>query len=158
MNQKPRIKIQHFGAIQQTNPDNQGWLDIDKVTVFIGDQGSGKSTVAKLISTFMWIEKALVRGDLDAKTLQRKGKFTQFLKYHRLESYVQSNSYIEYDGLAKHIIFENNQLKVQKKCGSRAKVFFATNYVCASRTQFYFLCEKCARIENCIGKFARIYY
>ncbi|ULJ62189.1 ATP-binding protein [Wielerella bovis] len=114
MNQKPRIKIQHFGAIQQTNPDNQGWLDIEKVTVFIGDQGSGKSTVAKLISTFMWIEKALVRGDLDAKTLQRKGKFTQFLKYHRLESYIQSNSYIEYDGLAKHIIFENNQLKVQK--------------------------------------------
>ncbi|ULJ68961.1 ATP-binding protein [Wielerella bovis] len=114
MNQKPRIKIQHFGAIQQTNPDNQGWLDIEKVTVFIGDQGSGKSTVAKLISTFMWIEKALVRGDLDAKTLQRKGKFTQFLKYHRLESYVQPNSYIEYDGLAKHIIFENNQLKVQK--------------------------------------------
>lgn len=114
MNQKPRIKIQNFGAIQQTNPDNDGWLDIDKVTVFIGDQGSGKSTVAKLISTFMWIEKALVRGDLDAKTLQRKGKFTQFLKYHRLESYVQSNSYIEYDGLAKHIIFENNQLKVQK--------------------------------------------
>lgn len=114
MNQKPRIKIQYFGAIQQTNPDNDGWLDIDKVTVFIGDQGSGKSTVAKLISTFMWIEKALVRGDLDAKTLQRKGKFTQFLKYHRLESYVQSNSYIEYDGLAKHIIFENNQLKVQK--------------------------------------------
>lgn len=114
MNKKPRIKIQHFGAIQQTNPDNNGWLDIDKVTVFIGDQGSGKSTVAKLISTFMWIEKALVRGDLDTKTLQRKGKFTQFLKYHRLESYIQSNSYIEYDGLAKHIIFENNQLKVQK--------------------------------------------
>ncbi|ULJ59987.1 AAA family ATPase [Wielerella bovis] len=111
MNQKPCIKIQHFGAIQQTNPDNQGWLDIEKVTVFIGDQGSGKSTVAKLISTFMWIEKALVRGDLDAKTLQRKGKFTQFLKYHRLESYVQPNSYIEYDGLAKHIIFENNQLR-----------------------------------------------
>lgn len=116
---KPRIKIQHFGAIQQTNPDNDGWLDIDKVTVFIGDQGSGKSTVAKLISTFMWIEKALVRGDLDAKTLQRKGKFNQFLKYHRLENYVQSNSYIEYDGLAKHIIFENNQLKVQKNASHK---------------------------------------
>jgi len=34
-------------------------MDVKKVTVFIGNQGSGKSTVAKLISSFSWIEKAL---------------------------------------------------------------------------------------------------
>lgn len=132
MDFKPRIKIKNFGAIKATNPDNDGWLDIDKVTVFIGDQGSGKSTVAKLISTFMWIEKALVRGDYDEKYFQRKGKFVnQFLKYHRLENYLHliknhssveylahgtydTDCYIEYEGLEKHIIFENNQLEIKK--------------------------------------------
>ena len=33
---------------------------IDKYTVLIGGQGTGKSTVAKLFSLFTWLEKALV--------------------------------------------------------------------------------------------------
>jgi ABC-type glutathione transport system ATPase component len=47
-----KIKIKNFGPIQEGYNENNGWIDISKVTVFIGNQGSGKSTVAKLISTF----------------------------------------------------------------------------------------------------------
>ena len=50
-----KIKIKNFGPIKEGYQDNDGWIDIKKVTVFIGNQGSGKSTVAKLISTFVWI-------------------------------------------------------------------------------------------------------
>ena len=50
-------------------------IEIKKVTFFIGNQGSGKSTVAKLISIFSWIEKALVRGDYDRKWFERKNRF-----------------------------------------------------------------------------------
>ena len=46
---------------------NDGWIEIKKVTMFIGNQGSGKSTVAKLISTFSWMEKVLTRGDYKEK-------------------------------------------------------------------------------------------
>ena len=53
------IIIQNFGAIKEHSAP----VEIKKVTFFIGNQGSGKSTIAKLIATFMWIEKALVRGD-----------------------------------------------------------------------------------------------
>ena len=56
-----RIKIKNFGPIREGFVGNDGWLDIEKVTVMIGDQGSGKSTVAKLISLFSWIEKSIVR-------------------------------------------------------------------------------------------------
>ena len=49
-----RIKIQDFGPIKKGCLENDGWIDLKKVTVFIGNQGSGKSTVAKLISTFIW--------------------------------------------------------------------------------------------------------
>lgn len=58
-----KIKIKNFDPIKQGYQQNDGWIDLKKITVFVGNQGSGKSTVAKLISTFVWIEKALVRGD-----------------------------------------------------------------------------------------------
>ena len=84
-----RIRIKNFGPIKDGMLNHHGWIDIKKVTVFIGTQGSGKSTIAKLISTFTWIEKALVRGDYDKKWFERKNKLkNQFLKYHRLENYV----------------------------------------------------------------------
>ena len=69
-----RIRIKNFGPIRKRNLENDGWLEVKKVTVFTGNQGSGKSTVAKLISTFIWIEKSLVRGDYDKKWFERKNK------------------------------------------------------------------------------------
>ena len=62
-----RIRIKKFGPVQNGVHDNDGWLDIKKVTIFIGNQGSGKSTIAKLISTFTWIEKALMIGDYNKR-------------------------------------------------------------------------------------------
>lgn len=115
-----RIRIKHFGPIREGNKSEDGWLDIKKVTVFIGNQGSGKSTVAKLISTFTWIEKALVRGDYDSKWFERKNKLqNHFLSYHRLESYFQRESVaaaiIEYDGEAYSIKYEKGGLNISEK-------------------------------------------
>ncbi len=115
-----KIKIKNFGPIKDGYQENDGWLDIKKVTVFIGNQGSGKSTVAKLISTFTWIEKALVRGDFDKKQIGRKNKLkNQFLNYHRLENYLiklgnTTKSEIEYLGEAYHIKFENDSLTINE--------------------------------------------
>jgi len=111
-----RIKIKNFGPIKEGNLENDGWIDINKITVFIGNQGSGKSTIAKLISTFTWIEKALVRGDYDNKWFSRKNKLkNQFLNYHRLENYLlkkdgKTISEIEYEGKAYRIIFKDDVL------------------------------------------------
>lgn len=37
-----RIRIRNFGPIKDGCMTNNGWVDIQKVTVFIGNQGSGK--------------------------------------------------------------------------------------------------------------------
>ncbi len=66
-----KIKIKNFGPIKEGYAEDDGWMDVKKVTVFIGNQGSGKSTVAKLISTFTWIEKVLTRGDYDIKWFKK---------------------------------------------------------------------------------------
>ena len=117
-----KIKIKNFGPIKEGFTEGDGFMDVKKVTVFIGNQGSGKSTVAKLISTFSWMEKTLVRGDYDNKWFSRKSKLkNQFLNYHRLENYLQNNGHkteIEYSGEAYHIKFENEVLTITEKINS----------------------------------------
>lgn len=106
------IIIQHFGAIKECNTP----IEIKKVTFFIGNQGSGKSTVAKLIATFMWIEKALVRGDYDKKWFKRKNRFLiTFLPYHRIENYLKENTFIQYKGETYIITYENKFLKFEER-------------------------------------------
>ncbi len=113
-----RIRIKNFGPIKEGLTKNDGWMDIEKTTIFIGNQGSGKSTIAKLISTFTWIEKAYTRGDYDNKWFSKKNKLnTHFLKYHRLENYFPEDikrSVLEYVGQACHIILENETLRIEE--------------------------------------------
>ena len=114
-----RIKIRNFGPIKAGYQDNDGWLELKKVTVFIGNQGSGKSTVAKLISTFTWIEKALVRGDYNKKWFERKNRLkNQYLNYHRLENYLkfngEDNAVIEYEGDAYSIKYQDGSLIINE--------------------------------------------
>lgn len=110
-----RIKIRNFGPVKTGVQDNDGWLDIKKVTLFIGNQGSGKSTVAKLISSFTWIEKALVRGDYNNKWFERKNKFkNQILGYHRLTNYLNDYTEIEYEGDAFSIKYQNQVMEISE--------------------------------------------
>lgn len=111
-----RIRIRNFGPIKEGCIENDGWMELSKTVVFIGNQGSGKSTVAKLISTFFWIEKSLVRGDFDPKWFSDNiDKFrTVFLKYHRLENYLSPDTRIDYEGDSFGIYYFRGQLIYSK--------------------------------------------
>lgn len=111
-----RIRIRNFGPIKEGCLENDGWMELSKTVVFIGNQGSGKSTVAKLISTFFWIEKSLVRGDFDPKWFSDNiDKFrTVFLKYHRLENYLSPDTRIDYEGDSFGIYYFRGQLIYSK--------------------------------------------
>ncbi len=114
-----RLRIKNFGPIGPGLSENDGWIDFKRVTVFIGNQGAGKSTVAKLFSSFSWIEKALVRGDYEKKWFERKGRMkSQFLSYHRLENYLEVGTRgsveIEYEGNACTIRYADGQLNITK--------------------------------------------
>ncbi|MCF3109572.1 ATP-binding protein [Niabella sp. CC-SYL272] len=117
-----RIQILNFGPIKDGNHANEGWIDLAKVTIFIGNQGSGKSTVAKLISTFSWMEKALIRGDFSQKELERKNKLkSKFLVYHRLEEYLKDNTSISYEGDAYCINYSRGFLQISENTASNGR-------------------------------------
>lgn len=112
-----KIKIKNFGPVK-AGLSNDEWLDINKVTVFIGNQGSGKSTVAKVISTLTWLEKALNRGDI--KSNLSKDDFFELFKYQRINNYFKVDTLIEYEGEILSFKFDNRRstLKLKEKLNS----------------------------------------
>lgn len=51
---RERLIVKSFGPVKELD------ITFRKVTVFIGDQGTGKSCIAKLFSLFKWLEKELL--------------------------------------------------------------------------------------------------
>jgi len=111
-----RIIIKNFGPIKDgfKDKDRNDWMDFNKVTVFIGNQGSGKSTVAKLISTLTWIEKALVRGDFTEKHLNTHNRFMKYCSYQNIGNYFNDKTIIEYVGKAFSISFKFGKVLIKK--------------------------------------------
>lgn len=120
-----RIKIKNFGPIKEgfkeTLPDGtiNEWIDVKKVTVFIGNQGSGKSTVAKLISILSWLEKALVRGDFKPKDLTFNS-FVNHCEFQNVHNYFSNHSIfekpteIEYYGEKFNIKIFDKKIEIKK--------------------------------------------
>lgn len=121
-----KLRIRNFGPIKGGFQGDDGWFEINKVTVFIGNQGSGKSTVAKLISIFMWLEKALVRGDIKADALSFQ-KFKEFFEYHRIENYFNFDTELEYKGKSFQIQYYNEMittLELKNKSIKQGKIMY----------------------------------
>lgn len=130
-----RIKIKNFGPIRKGFVEKDGWMDVKKVTVFIGDQGSGKSTVAKLISIFFWLEKSLYRGDISVEQLNIM-VFKTLCQRQELLEYFSGETLLKFEGDvysfecdAKHEYFKGSENQQQRS----PYVFPKIQYVSAAR-------------------------
>mgnify|MGYP006379482143 FL=1 len=82
------IIIKNIGPIKEVE------FDLNKINVFMGPQSSGKSTIAKIISFCLWVEKNVC---LFKDTLEVSVDFKNKLgNYYHLLSYMGENSYILY--------------------------------------------------------------
>ena len=110
------LKIQNFGPITQGLKENNGFIEIKKVTIFIGSQATGKSTIAKVYSTFLWLEKALLRGDIKESYVTSYNRFIkEFCNYQGLKSYFKDETYLHFKGEAYSFIYENKKLEIKKE-------------------------------------------
>ena len=100
--------------IKNVGPINVVRLNINKVNLFIGPQGSGKSTIAKIISFFFWLEKnVLLHQTVSHVNLLFFEK--NLLMFHKLEQYFSDNSIVKYSSGV--ISFEYSQRSVSVKEG-----------------------------------------
>lgn len=98
-----KIRIKNFGPITEGFTESKdGFFDIHKITVLLGEQASGKSCIAKLISAFLWTEKNLLRNDSkeanSIETVESKEFFTELFDYHNITNYFTDKTDIEFYG------------------------------------------------------------
>lgn len=107
------LLIKDFGPI---NNAEETMINIVPVTVFIGGQGTGKSTIAKLISEFSWIEKALERGDFQRKEIEQYNRFRKnYCAFHGIQNYFRENSYLRFEGDMYLFEYKNSHLTIHVK-------------------------------------------
>lgn len=130
-----RIKIKNFGPIREGFVGNNGWLDIEKVTVMIGDQGSGKSTVAKLISLFSWIEKSIARNTISPEQLNVE-IFKNLCLQQEIFEYFSDDTYLSFEGDAYNFEYDERKKSFKTKVngsGNKNYILPKIQYVSAAR-------------------------
>lgn len=107
-----QILIRNFGPIVNNGATS---ISLSKVLLLCGEQGTGKSTIAKLISQFSWLEKALVRKDYSVSDVEQSGFFVKLSSFHNIVSYFKPNTSIKFSGTKFDFLYENHVLKVVEK-------------------------------------------
>ena len=102
-----KLMIKNFGPIKEGLDSNNGILDFGKYTLFIGDQGTGKSTVSKVISLCSWLEKAFFRGDFSAADFDAID-FEALCRNQLLDSSFNESTELEYAGEAYHFWYKKS--------------------------------------------------
>ena len=109
---KEYLRIQNFGPIVDIELD-----DIAPLTILIGESGSGKSTVMKVLSMFRWIYKRVVlRSYVRQAKIKKTGigiQMKTLLKTSQLSEYIKTDSVIIYRRDNYTIIYSNGKLNAQ---------------------------------------------
>jgi len=110
-----KIKIKNFGPIKDGLDENNGFIDIKQITIFIGNQATGKSTIVKIFSTLAWLEKSIYQETLSENDIVRYNRFiNKFCAYQGLKNYFQEDTYLEYIGDSYTFKYSNQELEIKK--------------------------------------------
>ncbi len=115
--------IKNIGPIKSVD------IELNKINVFMGPQSSGKSTIAKIISYCLWLEKkvCLFRDDMD--TYMHSCNILE--KYHNLQGYFGEGSCFDYESdyvkikcTGTFIFVTVNNAEINKFSYRRAKILY----------------------------------
>lgn len=142
--QKEKLIIQNFGPIKDVE------LDLGKINVLIGDQGTGKSTIGKIIAIF--------RNESFLQDLN----FKELLEQYNIDSYLNNKSFIEYsckefifkfDGEVKLEIFSDDLTHLINNIKLTRDKWFSTSETDSS---YSFLLDEIIRLKSEFDKISYI--
>lgn len=106
--------------VRNIGPVKEADLDLKRFNFIIGPQSSGKSTVAKILSTCEWIEKE-VETTRNEKAVADGEAFRSLVEgFHKMESYFDKDreSYVKYVTDFIEIEYEHRNLSIHMKSGA----------------------------------------
>lgn len=126
------LKVKNFGPIGENKKDSDSFFTVcvSPVTVFIGKTASGKSTVAKLCSIFLWLEKKVFQGlvsphlPIDA--------FKNLCRQQEIGEYFSPKTVITYEGDALTFRCKGEGISIESKKAA-SYVLPKIQYVSAAR-------------------------
>lgn len=122
----PLLNISDIGPVKKLT------IDLNRINIFIGPQGSGKSTVAKIISFCLWLEKDCVRRQ--TITHRDNDQLRDLLiAYHNMEGYFSAESKFTFIGDAIVIEFSADKIVIRKLDGFYTAPFSKNAYIPAER-------------------------
>ena len=93
-------------VIKNVGPIRQVEIKLNRFNFFIGPQSSGKSTVAKILSSCMWLEKEVLT-TLNDKVLADGAAFVRLVEsFHKIEGYFEDGSFVQYDTDIRSFLFD----------------------------------------------------
>lgn len=100
------IQIRHIGALKDT-----GVVPIKRVTLILGPQGAGKSTLMKILCYCRWVEKEIMKDPGQQKWYKSYKRFYKGLsEFHRLpQSFFSTESSIAYEGDVVYIYWSGRE-------------------------------------------------
>ena len=110
------MSVKHFGPIKHGYNDSvDSCFTISPLTIFVGNQGAGKSIIAKLFSSLSWVQKAFISGKKTKKEIETQSFLKKLLAYHKLESYLNDYSEINYIDDFIEIKIRNKKISINPK-------------------------------------------
>lgn len=104
-----QLVIKNVGPIRQVD------IKLNRFNFFIGPQSSGKSTVAKILSSCMWLEKEVLT-TLNDKVLADGTAFVRLVEsFHKIEGYFEDGSFVQYDTDFISIMYCDKDIKITRK-------------------------------------------
>ena len=102
-------------VIKNVGPIRQVEIKLNRFNFFIGPQSSGKSTVAKILSSCMWLEKEVLT-TLNDKVLADGAAFVRLVEsFHKIEGYFEDGSFVQYDTDCISIMYSDKDIKITRK-------------------------------------------
>ena len=103
-----QLVIKNVGPIRQVD------IKLNRFNFFIGPQSSGKSTVAKILSSCMWLEKEVLT-TLNDKVVEDGAAFVRLVEsFHKIEGYFEDSSFVQYDTDCISIMYSDKDIKITR--------------------------------------------